>query len=92
MGGRSREHRGAASYSSCRVKVELDFRQSNHEGRLVDWIQAARGSVTRDRSQCCGVYAHQRGLRDAITAVELPVVEVHLSNIHAREGSSGTGP
>jgi len=65
--------------------AELDCFQSNQEGVLVDRIQAARG-------QCAGLlinagaYTHTSiALRDALLAVAIPFVEVHLSNVHARE-------
>ena len=67
------------------LEVELTFFQSNHEGALVDTIQAAL-----DRHQGIlinpGAYTHTSvAIRDAIAAVALPTVEVHLSNIHQRE-------
>jgi 3-dehydroquinate dehydratase-2 len=65
--------------------VELVIRQSNHEGELVTWIQEAR----RD---CQGIiinpaaYTHTSiAIRDALAAVDLPTIEVHLSNIYRRE-------
>lgn len=63
----------------------IDFRQSNHEGTLVDWIQEA------DRTACGIVinpaaYTHTSiALHDAIRAIAIPVIEIHLSNVHARE-------
>ena len=63
----------------------LTFIQSNHEGALIDAIHACRGK--RDGIILnAGAYTHTSvGLRDAISSAEVPVVEVHLSNIHARE-------
>jgi 3-dehydroquinate dehydratase-2 len=65
--------------------VEVGFRQSNHEGELVTWIQAARGEWDAIVLNA-GAYTHTSvALRDAITAAGVPTVEIHLSNIHARE-------
>ena len=65
--------------------ISVDFRQSNHEGVLVDWIHEAlgrcRGIVINP-----GAYTHTSvALQDAIRAVGLPTIEVHLSNVFARE-------
>ena len=64
---------------------EADFLQSNHEGALVDAIQAARGTSSGIVLNA-GAYTHTSvAIADAISAVGLPVIEVHLSNVHARE-------
>ena len=64
-------------------RAEIEFRQSNDEGELVTWIQdAASEAVVLNAAG----YTHTSvALRDAITASDVPVVEIHLSNIHARE-------
>lgn len=65
--------------------LAIEFRQSNHEGELVDWAQAARGRHGAIVINPAG-YGHTSvALLDALLATELPVVEVHLSNIHRRE-------
>jgi 3-dehydroquinate dehydratase II len=63
----------------------VTFRQSNHEGHLVDWIQEA-GAQGAGIVINAGAYTHTSvALLDALNAAELPVVEVHLSNIYKRE-------
>ncbi len=65
--------------------LKIDFRQSNHEGDLVDWIQGARKSASGIVINAAGLTHTSVTLLDALTAAELPVVEVHLSNIYRRE-------
>ena len=65
--------------------VELECFQSNHEGALVDRIHAARGSVDGILINA-GAFTHTSiALRDALLGVAIPYVELHLSNVHARE-------
>lgn len=67
------------------VGCTLLFSQSNHEGALIDQIHAAKG-VHDGIILNAGAYTHTSiALMDAIASVELPVIELHLSNIHARE-------
>jgi 3-dehydroquinate dehydratase-2 len=75
----------------CRERAKsqgfkVEFRQSNHEGELIDWIHEA------GTKKAAGILINPGGLthtsvsiRDAITAVQLPVIEVHVSNVFARE-------
>jgi len=65
--------------------LQIEFRQTNHEGELIDWIHQARG-------RCAGILINPAAwthtsvaIRDALSAAELPVIEVHLSNVHKRE-------
>jgi 3-dehydroquinate dehydratase II len=65
--------------------IELVFRQSNHEGELVTWIHDA-GAAAIPVILNAGAYTHTSiALRDAITGAKADVVEVHISNTHARE-------
>jgi 3-dehydroquinate dehydratase-2 len=67
------------------LKADIDFRQSNLEGELVAWIQQAKG-VSDIIVLNAAAYTHTSiALRDAIAAVGIPTIEIHLSNIHARE-------
>lgn len=74
----------------CRTEAErhgidIDFRQSNHEGELVTWIQQAHGNADAIVINPAA-YSHTSvAIHDALRAVDLPVIEVHLSNIHKRE-------
>ncbi|MBO9588127.1 type II 3-dehydroquinate dehydratase [Devosia sp.] len=65
--------------------LSIDFRQSNHEGELVTWIQEALGTADGILINP-GAYSHTSvAIYDAFKAVNLPVAEVHISNIHQRE-------
>jgi 3-dehydroquinate dehydratase-2 len=69
-----------------RVGLAVEFRQSNHEGQLIDWIQEAHAK------KAAGIIINPAGftttsisILDALLAVGLPVIEIHVTNIHARE-------
>ena len=67
------------------LALAVDFRQSNHEGEIVGWIQEARGSCAGIVINA-GAYTHTSvAILDALQLTELPVIEVHLSNIFRRE-------
>ncbi|MDZ7894290.1 MAG: type II 3-dehydroquinate dehydratase [Sphingobium sp.] len=69
-----------------RAGVSIEFRQSNHEGVLVDWMHEARTAGAMAVIINPGALTHTSiALLDAIKAIQLPVIEVHLSNPHARE-------
>ncbi|MFP6847295.1 MAG: type II 3-dehydroquinate dehydratase [Pseudomonas sp.] len=66
-------------------ELQLEFRQTNHEGELIDWIHQARGRFAGIVINP-GAWTHTSvAIRDALVASELPVIEVHLSNVHKRE-------
>jgi 3-dehydroquinate dehydratase II len=95
LGTREPEKYGRATLAEveklCRDTAErhgllIEFRQSNHEGAIVDWIQEASAK------KAVGILINPAGytttsvaILDAILAAQLPVIEVHITNIHARE-------
>ncbi len=67
------------------LNVTVECRQSNHEGELIDWIHAARGRFDGIIINA-GAYTHTSiAIMDAVSSVEIPTLELHLSDIHARE-------
>lgn len=76
--------------SACRAHagtlgLSVDFRQSNHEGELVTWLQEARGKMAGIILNAAAYTHTSVAILDALLVAEVPTVEVHLSNIHARE-------
>ena len=65
--------------------TEIDFRQSNLEGEIVTWIQEAQGSTDAIVLNAAGYTHTSVAIRDAIAAGQVPVIEIHISNIHSRE-------
>lgn len=95
LGTREPERYGAETLDAINTRLAalgaelgctLTFFQSNHEGALVDRIHAAAGEGVAGIVFNAGAYTHTSiALRDALLAVAIPFVEVHLSNVHARE-------
>jgi 3-dehydroquinate dehydratase II len=70
---------------AAQLGLELAFHQSNHEGELVDWIQSARDGADAIIINPAGYSFTSIAILDAIKAFDGPVIELHLSNIHARD-------
>lgn len=94
LGQREPEVYGRATLADIEAKVrqrarelgvEVDFRQSNLEGELVTWIQQARNRFNAIVLNAAAYTHTSVALRDAISAAGVPTVEIHLSNVHARE-------
>jgi 3-dehydroquinate dehydratase-2 len=76
--------------AAAALDLDIDARQSNHEGELVTWLQEAGAAVRAGGSVGVvlnpGAYTHTSvAIRDAIVGAQVPVVEVHITNVHARE-------
>lgn len=94
LGQREPEHYGRTTLAGIEAQVreraaklgaEIDFRQSNLEGELVSWIQQAKGQFDAIVLNAAAYTHTSIALRDAISAVAVPTLEIHLSNVHARE-------
>jgi 3-dehydroquinate dehydratase-2 len=70
---------------AAELKVQIEFRQSNLEGELVSWIQQAKGHFDVIVINAAAYTHTSIALRDAIAAGGVPTIEIHLSNVHARE-------
>ncbi|PKL79615.1 MAG: type II 3-dehydroquinate dehydratase [Candidatus Melainabacteria bacterium HGW-Melainabacteria-1] len=95
LGRRPSQHYGSLSLAELEALIQteasqlglaVDCRQSNQEGQLLDWIHASLDDGTAGMILNAGAYTHTSlALADALEVVPYPVIEVHLSNIHARE-------
>jgi 3-dehydroquinate dehydratase-2 len=77
--------RKRAEARAAALGLTVAFRQTNHEGELIGWIQEARGAASGIILNAGSLTHTSVGILDALTAAELPVIEVHLSNIFRRE-------
>ena len=75
----------AAVRAQAKGRAEIEFRQTNDEGELVTWIQDAASAADVAVINAAGYTHTSVALRDSIAASDVPVIEIHLSNIHARE-------
>jgi 3-dehydroquinate dehydratase-2 len=94
LGKREPEHYGRETLADIETAtrararelgLELDFRQSNHEGELVEWIHEARGRHSGIVINAAAYTHTSVAILDALLACDLPVIEVHISNIFRRE-------
>ncbi|MFQ6572060.1 type II 3-dehydroquinate dehydratase [Pseudomonas sp. UM16] len=76
---------GLCLQTAERLALTLEFQQTNHEGQMIDWIHQARGRVAGIVINP-GAWTHTSvAIHDALIAAEVPVIEVHISNVHRRE-------
>jgi 3-dehydroquinate dehydratase-2 len=78
------------SDAAAKLGLDVDFKQSNHEGQLIDWIQETGAAVKAGQSIGAvfnpGAFTHTSvALHDAIEGASLPLIECHISNVHKRE-------
>ncbi len=71
--------------TSAELECRLEFRQTNHEGEMIDWIQQTRGKADALVINPAAWTHTSVAIRDAVTAVALPLFEVHITNVHKRE-------
>lgn len=72
-------------YKAAELGATLDCRQSNHEGDLIDWIQDAKDKATGLIINAGGLSHNSISIHDALEMLEIPKIEVHITNIYARE-------
>ncbi|HMJ88197.1 MAG TPA: type II 3-dehydroquinate dehydratase [Candidatus Acidoferrum sp.] len=94
LGSREPEKYGRVTLAEIEQRVRsratqlgatVEFRQSNLEGELVNWVQEAKGTFDWIILNAAAYTHTSIALRDAIAAIQVPTIEIHLSNVHARE-------